>query len=92
MNRKKFTGCNVNIEFSGRKDFELFNESQSRILISFDEKSLNELEKICKLNGINLAIIGKAGGKSLKINKDINLSLEVLSDSYYNSIKQIMEG
>ncbi len=92
MNRKKFTGCEVNFELNGRKDFELFNELQSRIIISFDEKSFIEIEKICKSNGIDVTIIGKAGGKSLKINKDINLSLEVLSDSYYNSIKQIMEG
>ena len=92
MNRKKFTGCEVNFELNWRKDFELFNELQSRIIISFDEKSFIEIEKICKSNGIDVTIIGKAGGKSLKINIDINLSLEVLSDSYYNSIKQIMEG
>lgn len=90
MNRKKFIGCDVNIKFTGRKDFELFNESQSRIIVSFNEKSLNEIEKICNAGGIGLSVLGKVGGISLKINND--LDLEQLGDSYYNSIKKIMEG
>jgi len=92
INRKSFIGCEVNLDFEGRKDFALFNESQSRIIISFDEKSPKDIEKICKTNGIGLNIIGKTGGKSVKINKDINLNLEIVSDSYYNSIKNIMES
>jgi phosphoribosylformylglycinamidine synthase II len=92
INRKKFIGCDVNIKFSGRKDFGLFNESQSRIIISFDKKSLKEIEEICDAGGINLTVLGKVGGNSLKINNDVNLHMEKLSDSYYNSIKQIMEG
>jgi phosphoribosylformylglycinamidine synthase subunit PurL len=92
MSRKKFIGCEVNINYSGRKDFELFNESQSRIIITLDEKSLTEIEKICKPNGININVLGKVGGEILKIDKDINLSLETLGESYYNSIRQIMES
>lgn len=92
MNRKNFTGCEVNFEYNERKDFALFNEAQSRIIISFDEKSLTEIKKTCKTNGININVIGKVGGKSLKINRDINLNLEIIGDSYYNSIKNIMES
>jgi phosphoribosylformylglycinamidine synthase len=92
MNRKNFIGCEVNFEYNGRKDFSLFNEAQSRIIISFDEKSAGNIKKICKTSGINVFVIGKTGGKSLKINKDINLNLENVSDSYYNSIKKIMEN
>ncbi len=92
MNRKNFIGCEVNFEYNERKDFELFSEAQSRIIISFDKKSSGEIEKICKENNIILSVIGKIGGESVKINKDINLNLEIVSDAYYNSIKYIMEG
>jgi phosphoribosylformylglycinamidine synthase II len=92
INRKNPIGCEVNFEYNGRKDFNLFNEAQSRVIISFSESSLKEIEKICKGSNIGMEVIGKVGGKSLKINKDINLNLEKVSDYYYNSIKQIMEG
>ena len=92
INRKKQIGCEVSFEYKGRKDFALFNEAQSRIIISFSESSLKEIEKFCKENNIGLNVIGKVGGKLLNINKDINLNLEKISDYYYNSIKHIMEG
>ena len=91
MNTKNFIGCEVNFEYNGRKDFALFNEAQSRIIISFDKKSSADIEKTCLKNGININIIGKVGGKSLNLNKDINLNLEKVSDFYYYSIKNIME-
>lgn len=92
MNRKNFIGCEVNFDHDGRKDFALFNEAQSRIIISFNKNLSVEIEKICKKNNINLSIIGKIGGESIKINKDINLNLEKVGNAYYNSIKSIMEG
>jgi phosphoribosylformylglycinamidine synthase len=92
INRKNFVGCEVNFDNNGRKDFELFNEAQSRIIISFDKNSSGKIEKICKENDITLSIIGKIGGESVKINKDINLNLEKVGNAYYNSIKNIMEG
>jgi phosphoribosylformylglycinamidine synthase subunit PurL len=91
INRKHFTGCDVKFDYAGRKDFSLFNESQSRIIISFNNKSLNDIENTCKAIGIEINVIGKVGGKSVRINEDINLNLEKVSDSYYNSIKKIME-
>jgi phosphoribosylformylglycinamidine synthase II len=92
INRKNPVGCEVKLECDGRKDFGLFNEAQSRIIISFKESSLKEIEKICNENNIGINSIGNVGGKSLKINKDINLNLESVSDYYYNSIKKIMES
>jgi phosphoribosylformylglycinamidine synthase len=92
INRKNFIGCEVNFEYNGRKDFALFNEAQSRIIISFDKKSSGEIEKICNENNITFSILGKIGGDFVKINKDINLNLEIIGNSYYNSIKYIMEG
>jgi phosphoribosylformylglycinamidine (FGAM) synthase-like enzyme len=69
----------------------LFNESQSRIIISHNGENEEKVKKICEKYGIICETIGKVGGKSIKIN-DININLEKAMDSYYNSIKKIMDS
>jgi len=92
MKRTSPIGCDVNVKYSPRKDFTLFNESQSRILISLNKSNEEKVRQICKKNDISLTNIGAVGGKSVKINKDININLEKAKDAYYNSIIKIMES
>ncbi len=92
INRKRPVGCEVKYEYGGRKDFALFNEAQSRIVISFSKGHLNEINKICGQNEITVNVIGTVGGAVFKVNNDISLNLETVSDRYYNSILRIMEG
>ncbi len=91
INRTLNMGCNVNIEYRGRKDFVMFNESQSWIIISYNNVKEHEIEQICEKNDIIFAQIGTVGGKSININEDINITVEKASDAYYNTIKNIME-
>jgi phosphoribosylformylglycinamidine synthase len=92
INRNNPIGCEVSFACANRKDFELFNESQGRIIISLNEEDIESCQNICAKHNIGFEAIGKVGGKSIKINKDINLNLELVSDSYYNSIRKIMES
>ena len=92
MNRTNNIGCEVNFDYQGRKDFELFNESQSRIIISLDSVKVKACEEICEKNGICLNLIGKVSGLNLIINKEINLTVKEISNWYYNSIAIIMEN
>jgi len=92
MNKNKPIGCEIKFAYSNRKDFELFNESQGRIIISLNEKNVESCQNICRKHTIGFETIGKVGGNSIKINEDINLNLELVSDSYYNSIGKIMES
>jgi phosphoribosylformylglycinamidine synthase II len=91
MNRKKSVGCKIDFEYNGRKDFALFNESQSRIIVSVKKENIPACEKICSQIGVSFSAVGITGGNKLIINKDINLNLEILRDAYYNSIQIIME-
>lgn len=91
MNKKNQIGCKIDLEYNGRKDFALFNESQSRIIISLKKEVISECEDICSKSGISFTAIGITGGDKFIINKDINLNLEIVSDAYYNSIHRIME-
>ncbi|MCC7159097.1 MAG: phosphoribosylformylglycinamidine synthase subunit PurL [Ignavibacteria bacterium] len=92
MNRTFPIGCNVNIKYRVRKDFVLFNESQSWIVISYEKQNESEIARICKENDIIHANIGVTGGDSIKINDDIKLTLYSSKDAYYDSIRKVMEN
>lgn len=90
INRTKNIGCNVNISYRGRGDFSLFNESQSRILISFKPENAENIRNLCQKHEIGYLEIGSTGGDFIRIN-DIKIALETAEDAYYNSIMKIME-
>jgi len=92
INRTLPIGCTVNIEYKGRPDFYLFNESNGRAVISFNKENEDIVKKICNDNNIEYLNIGKTGGKAVIINKEVNIPLEIAKDAYYNSISQIMEN
>lgn len=91
INRTLPVGCNVSIRYGARKDFVLFNESQSWIVISFNNSIEKEINKICERNKIIFAKIGAVGGNSININNDVNIPLQKANDAYFNSIAGIME-
>lgn len=91
INRNIPIGCYVNIKRQDRQDFVLFNESQSRAVISFSPEMEAKVKDICLKLGSGMEILGKVGGGSIRIN-DIDIPLETAKDAYYNSISKIMEA
>ncbi|MBL8015707.1 MAG: phosphoribosylformylglycinamidine synthase subunit PurL, partial [Ignavibacteria bacterium] len=91
INRNIPVGCYVNIKRQDRQDFVLFNESQSRAVISFSPQMEAKVKDICRKLGSGIEILGKVGGNSVKIN-NIDIPLESAKDAYYNSISKIMEA
>jgi phosphoribosylformylglycinamidine (FGAM) synthase-like enzyme len=92
MNRNALIGCKTNFNYNHRKDFELFGETQSRIIISAKESDVKQIFKTCKKQNIQIYKLGITGGKNLTINNEINLSITEISDKYYYSIEKIMEN
>jgi phosphoribosylformylglycinamidine synthase len=84
-------GAEIEIQDNLREDALLFGETQSRIILSLEEKDLLELEKLVKEYNIDYAIIGKVGGENIKINNWINLPVQKIKEKFYNSISEIME-
>lgn len=91
INRTLPIGCTVNVINKPRKDFALFNESQTRIIISYERKNEEKIKSVCEKYGLGFENIGEVGGKTIKID-DINIPLENAKDAYYNSISKIMES
>ncbi|MFA5011029.1 MAG: phosphoribosylformylglycinamidine synthase subunit PurL [Ignavibacteria bacterium] len=84
-------GCEIFIPTVSRKDFVLFSESQSRIIISAEKENKNKIFDLAEKNSVYIELIGKTGGSVLKINDFIELELEKIKDSYFNSIHKLME-
>ncbi|MEJ5262648.1 MAG: phosphoribosylformylglycinamidine synthase subunit PurL [Ignavibacterium sp.] len=92
INQEKQIGCEVEIPIKSRKDFSLFSESQSRIIISVSKEKISELETVLNRSGIKFTKLGVVTGSSLKIKNLFEVSLTELSEIYYNTIPGIMSG
>ncbi len=90
MHKNNPIGAEINLDFSFRKDFYLFSESQSRIIITIKPENQTQLEKILLEKEIPFSKIGRVGGKYLKINRDIELNLAEIVDAYYNSFEKLL--
>lgn len=92
MNRDNQIGCILQKSVNTRKDFVLFSESQSRIIISASIDKKNTILKLAEKYGIYTEHIGKTGGKKFIINNFVDIDLEKLDDKYYNTITKLMDN
>jgi phosphoribosylformylglycinamidine synthase len=92
INQEKQIGCEVLIPIISRKDFSLFSESQSRIIISVSKDKVFEIEYELKLSGVKYTKLGLVAGSSLKLKDLFDVSVREISDIYYNTIPRIMSG
>lgn len=91
LNNEKEIGCKTAFTYKYRKDFELFGETQSRIIISAEEDDADKIKTLCNKYKIEYEQIGHVLGKCVMINSEINLNIHKLKSLYYNSLSEIME-
>ena len=92
INQEKQIGCEVEIPIKSRRDFSLFSESQSRIIISISGDKILELEPELKKSGVKFSKLGIVTGNKLNLKNIFDASVTELSDIYYNTIPGIMSG
>src|SRR3989339_729729 len=90
INEENPIGVEATIPVKTRKDFSLFSESQSRIIVSINRNNKNEFEEFLKDKKQFFTFIGKTGGNHLKVNDKINIPLNKLIDLYFSTISRIM--
>ncbi len=83
------TGCKIEMNFVHRDDFELFGETQSRVIAS--TSNAEKVIALCKENNLDAVCIGQTGGDRLIINEFISSSIADLAKSYFTSIGIIMD-
>lgn len=69
-----------------RPDALLFGESQSRIIVTIEENSLDLLRNICDLHAVPINRLGRVTGKRLRINNWINLDVAELKNQWQEAI------
>ena len=86
-------GANINnLNYDMRLDALLFGESQSRIIISLDEKNLEKLNTLSTKYAIPVNPIGRVGGSKIVFNNFIDLDVDILKKCYYNTVSEIMNS
>ena len=77
--------------FGEPSDELLFGECQSSIIISIDEDKLIDLINIANKYDVPTQTIGRVNNSNrLEINDLINLSRDEVSNSFFNSLEEIM--
>ncbi len=84
-------GAKVKLDRRMRPDALLFGETQSRILVTLDEKNSAAAAKTAGDHQVPLAVIGKVEGQNLRITGMIDLPVSTLRDIYDRAIERIME-
>jgi len=96
-NEERMIGAVVdNIGFKIREDALVFGESQSRIILSCGPEHVKKIRDIAAGFHAPFRVIGRTGGKDLKIQKDgkelINLSCAELSKEYRCALEDLIVG
>jgi phosphoribosylformylglycinamidine synthase II len=88
----KMIGAQVTLNDKFRPDALLFGETQSRIIVSCSPKNKMKILNIAKKHNIPYQVLGKVGGKNLKISSHINSPVEKLYDAWKHALPRLMSG
>ena len=84
-------GAKIDIGFKKEVLLEsLYNEKQSRVVISASKENLYKIKEKCKKDFISYVEIGKVGGELLNINNEVIMDINKITKLYDNSIETIM--
>ena len=81
-------GVKIELHEMMRVDALLFGESQSRIIVSVEEKSLNPLKEIAEKEGAPMQVIGVVGGSRFEIQPMVQLPVEELKAIWAGALEK----
>ena len=95
FNPSGFLGVDVDLNFSDTATEILFNESQSRIVISVAADDAEKMMSILRERGVPSQQLGKVGGDELRVRiseKTFRWPIVDLYDDWFNAIRRAVEG
>jgi phosphoribosylformylglycinamidine synthase II len=84
----KLLGARIEMHEMIRGDALLFSESQSRIIVSLDEKNLNALQEIAAKYHVPAQVMGSVGGTRLTIRPLLQLPVDELSAIWSSAVSE----
>src|SRR5947208_1062368 len=95
LNPSGLLGVDVDLNFSDTATEILFNESQSRIVISVAANDAEKMMSILRERGVPSQQLGKVGGDQLRVRiseKTFRWPIVDLYDDWFNAIRRAVEG
>ncbi len=89
--RAPWMGAAVRVPFPTRKDFVLFGEDASRIIVSLDHANMARLEAIARECGAPLIPLGIVGGDGLEIQGALSVKVEDLARAWREGIPRVLK-
>jgi phosphoribosylformylglycinamidine synthase subunit PurL len=83
-------GCAVRVPFPARKDFMLFGEDASRIVVSLAPEHLPRLEAIAREAGAPLVRLGAVGGDTLEIQGALSVNVAELGRAWRDGLPRVL--
>jgi hypothetical protein len=83
-------GAAVRVPFARRKDFVLFGEDASRILVSLPVTAWARLEALAREEGAPLVQLGAVGGDALEIQGALSVPVAELSQAWRDGIPRVL--
>ncbi len=83
-------GAAVRVPFPARKDFVLFGEDASRIVVSLPHASYARLEAIAREEGAPLVSLGAVGGDRLEIQGALSVQVAELGAAWRDGIPRVL--
>jgi phosphoribosylformylglycinamidine synthase len=86
----RWIGAAVRVPFGQRKDFVLFGEEPSRIVVSLPHRNLGRLEALARECGAPLVQLGAVGGDRLEIQGALSLPVAELGAAWRSGIPAVL--
>jgi phosphoribosylformylglycinamidine synthase len=94
-NNRSSVGADIDI--TGEYDLatRLFSETPARIIVSFDQASLGDIEEIVAAASCQMTLLGNVGSDRLRIESDgeevIQLDITEMENAWRSSLKQKLQ-
>ena len=88
----------ADIDITGEYDLatRLFSETPSRIIVSFDQANLGDIEEIVAAASCSMTLLGNVGSDRLRIESDgeevIQLDVAEMENAWRSSLKQKLQA
>ena len=79
-------GFKIDLDRSNRLDYQLFSESQSRVVVTVKDANKEKFEKLCKDANQEFQKLGIVIYKYIKINREISADITALKEQYESSL------
>lgn len=85
-------GCSVYLDDDLAGVSSLYSESQSRVLLTLTESSMDALLEIFDRNEVPFSVLGQVGGERLHIGEKIDVDLDTIKLVFERSLEKLVGG